>query len=164
MLFRSELAPLNALLEPAAAVTIGGKVRTKAAGVLVIAADNTLTTGDQSGRYAGTQEMNSALADRFARVIRFTHLSVADEALAVARHTGCDPRLAKIIVSCVDVARQKVRTGEVVDAPSIRQVVALIRALKIMPLQDAWEATIINRQPAESALALDSIRNAYLNE
>ena len=105
-----ELAPLNALLEPNTAVTIGGKVRTKAAGVLVIAADNTLTTGDQSGRYSGTQEMNSALADRFARVIRFTHLSVADEALAVARHTGCDPRLAQKIVSCVEVVRQKVST------------------------------------------------------
>ena len=105
-----ELAPLNALLEPAAAVTIGGKVRTKAAGVMVIAADNTLTVGDQSGRYAGTQEMNSALADRFARVIRFTHLSVSDEIDAVTRHTGCDPRLAQKIVSCVEVVRQKVST------------------------------------------------------
>ena len=159
-----ELAPLNALLEPNTAVTIGGKVRTKAAGVLVIAADNTLTTGDQSGRYSGTQEMNSALADRFARVIRFTHLSVSDEIDAVTRHTGCDPRLAQKIVSCVEVVRQKVATGEVVDAPSIRQIVAFVRALGYLSIDEAWATCIGNRQPAESDLALQAIRSACLND
>ncbi len=159
-----ELAPLNALLEPNTTVTIGGKVRTKAAGVIVIAADNTLTTGDQSGRYAGTQEMNSALADRFARVVRFTNLSIKDEVDAVVRHTGCDPRLAQKIVSCVDVVRQKVATGEVVDAPSIRQIVALVRALPLLTIDQAWATCIGNRQPEESALALQAIRAACLND
>ena len=159
-----ELAPLNALLEPAAAVTIGGKVRTRAAGVMVIAADNTLTTGDQSGRYSGTQEMNSALADRFARVIRFTNLSVKDEIDAVTRHTGCDPRLAQKIVSCVEVVRQKVATGEVVDAPSIRQIVAFVRALGYLSIDEAWATCIGNRQPAESDLALQAIRSTCLND
>jgi MoxR-like ATPase len=159
-----ELAPLNALLEPNTAVTIGGKVRTKAAGVMIIAADNTLTTGDQSGRYAGTQEMNSALADRFARVIQFTHLSMNNEIDAVVRHTGCDPRLAKLIVSTVDVVRQKVNTGEIVDAPSIRQIVAFVRALGVLSIDEAWSTCIGNRQPAESALALLAIRTACLND
>ena len=159
-----ELAPLNALLEPNTTVTIGGKVRTKAAGVIVIAADNTLTTGDQSGRYAGTQEMNSALADRFARVVRFTNLSIKDEVDAVVRHTGCDPRLAQKIVSCVDVVRQKVATGEVVDAPSIRQIVAFVRALPLLTIDQAWATCIGNRQPDESALALQAIRAACLND
>lgn len=159
-----ELAPLNALLEPNTSVTIGGKVRTKAAGVLVIAADNTLTTGDQSGRYAGTQEMNSALADRFARVIQFTNLSVSDEINAVVNHTGCDPRLAKLIVSTVTVVRQKVSTGEIVDAPSIRQIVAFVRALGVLSIDEAWATCIGNRQPAESALALLAIRTACLND
>lgn len=159
-----ELAPLNALLEPNTSVTIGGKVRTKASGVLVIAADNTLTTGDQSGRYAGTQEMNSALADRFARVIQFTNLSESDEINAVVNHTGCDPRLAKLIVSTVTVVRQKVSTGEIVDAPSIRQIVAFVRALGVLSIDEAWATCIGNRQPAESALALLAIRTACLND
>lgn len=159
-----ELAPLNALLEPNTAVTIGGKVRTKAAGVIVIAADNTLTTGDQSGRYAGTQEMNSALADRFARVIRFTHLSEADEIDAVVRHTGCDPRLAQAVVKTVGIVRSKVQSGEVVDAPSIRQIVAFIRALPLLGLDGAWDSCIAARQPDESALALQAIKAACLND
>ena len=66
-----ELATLNGFLEPNSAVSFGGQVRRRAAGVLVFAADNTLTNGDQSGRYAGTRQMNSSLADRFSRVIRF---------------------------------------------------------------------------------------------
>jgi len=159
-----ELAPLNALLEPNTAVTIGGKVRTKAPGVLIIAADNTLTTGDQSGRYAGTQEMNSALADRFARVVSFTALPIDDEIDAVVRHTGCDPRLAQMVVQCVDVVRQKVTTGEVVDAPSIRQIVAFIRALPLLSVDQAWNTAIGNRQPAESEMALQAIKTACLNE
>ena len=159
-----ELAPLNALLEPNTAVTIGGKVRTKASGVIVIAADNTLTTGDQSGRYAGTQEMNSALADRFARVIRFTHLNEADEINAVVRHTGCDPRLAQAVVKTVGIVRSKVQSGEVVDAPSIRQIVAFIRAVPLLGLDGAWDSCIAARQPDESALALQAIKAACLND
>jgi len=159
-----ELAPLNALLEPNTSVTIGSKVRTKAAGVLIIVADNTLTTGDQSGRYAGTQEMNSALADRFARIVKFTNLNENDETDAVVRHTGCDPRLANCIVKTVNIIRSKVDTGEIVDAPSIRQIIALIRSMPLLGLDEAWETCIGNRQPDESALALQAIKTACLNE
>jgi hypothetical protein len=56
-----ELAPLNGFLEPNSAVSFGGAVQRRAPGVLVFAADNTLGNGDDSGRYAGTRAMNSAL-------------------------------------------------------------------------------------------------------
>lgn len=159
-----ELAPLNGLLEPNSAVTIGGAVRTRAAGVLVFAADNTLTNGDETGRYAGTQTMNSALADRFARVIAFKHMPQAQEVDAVVRHTGCDPRLAEHVVELVNACRAKVNTGDLVDAPSIRQVIGFIRALSMLPVDDAWAAAIGNRQPSESATALDAIKKIYLSE
>jgi MoxR-like ATPase len=159
-----ELAPLNGLLEPNSAVTIGGAVRTKAAGVLVFAADNTLTNGDETGRYAGTQTMNSALADRFARVIAFKHMPQAQEVDAVVRHTGCDPRLAEHVVELVNACRAKVTSGDLVDAPSIRQVIGFIRALDMLPVDQAWSAAIGNRQPSESATALDAIKKIYLSE
>jgi len=159
-----ELAPLNGLLEPKSAVTIGGAVRTRAAGVLVFAADNTLTNGDETGRYAGTQTMNSALADRFARVIAFKHMHQAQEVDAVTRHTGCDPRLAEHVVELVNACRAKVNTGDLVDAPSIRQVIGFIRALDVLSVDDAWAAAIGNRQPSESATALDAIKKIYLSE
>ena len=159
-----ELAPLNCLLEPNSAVTIGGAVRTRAAGVLVFAADNTLTNGDETGRYAGTQTMNSALADRFARVIAFKHMPQKQEVDAVVRHTGCDPALAEHVVELVNACRAKVNTGDLVDAPSIRQVIGFIRALDVLSVDDAWAAAIGNRQPSESATALDAIKKIYLSE
>jgi MoxR-like ATPase len=158
------LAPLNGLLEPGAAVSIGGQVWRRAPGVLCVAADNTLGSGDQSGRYAGTRDMNSSLIDRFSRIVRFEFLPIKSEVDAVVRHTGCVPELAQHVIEAVNIARQKVATGDIVDAPSIRSVIGFIRALQMMPVAEAWESTIAARQPAESALALEAIRTASINE
>jgi len=159
-----ELAPLNGLLEPNSAVSIGGAVRRRAPGVLVFAADNTLTNGDDTGRYAGTQQMNSALADRFTRLIRFEHMSREAEIDAVTRHTGCNRNLVEHVVGAVLIARGKVKTGDVIDAPSIRQTVGFLRALQMMPVKMAWDSTIADRQPVESAAALESIYATCLDK
>ena len=158
-----ELAILNGLLEPNAAVTIGGSVWRRAPGVLIFAADNTLTNGDQSGRYSGTRQMNSALADRFARIVPFDFLPLSVEVEAVTRHTGCAPALAEHCLKAVHMARSKVATGDIIDAPSIRSVVAFVRALAMMPVRDAWNSAIAARQPQESALALQGIYEACID-
>jgi MoxR-like ATPase len=159
-----ELAPLNGFLEPNSAVSFGGSVQTRAPGVLVFAADNTLGNGDDSGRYAGTRQMNSALVDRFARVIQFDYLPVASEVEALVRHTGCHPKLALHILEAVYVARKQVLTGEVIDAPSIRSVIAFIRALRVLPIDKAWATTIAARQPAESLPGLSAIYASCISE
>ena len=158
-----ELATLNGFLEPNSAVTYGGAVRRRAPGVLVFAADNTLGSGDESGRYAGTRTMNSSLVDRFARVIHFDYLPLPQEVDAVMRHTGCAKQLAEHILASIRMARAKVDTGDVVDAPSIRSVIAFIRALDVLSIDDAWATTVAARQPSESAAALEAIRKATLN-
>jgi MoxR-like ATPase len=158
-----ELATLNGFLEPNSAVTYGGAVRRRAPGVLVFAADNTLGSGDESGRYAGTRTMNSSLVDRFARVIHFDYLPLPQEVDAVMRHTGCAKQLAEHILASIRMARAKVETGDVVDAPSIRSVIAFIRALDVLSIDDAWATTVAARQPSESAAALEAIRKATLN-
>jgi MoxR-like ATPase len=158
-----ELATLNGFLEPNSAVSFGGQVRRRAAGVLVFAADNTLCNGDQSGRYAGTRQMNSSLADRFSRVIRFEYLSKADEVTALVRHTQCNALLAGHVVDAINAARAKVETGDVIDAPSIRSAIAFIRALNVLSVDEAWASAVTARQPSESAAALDAIKAAYLN-
>jgi MoxR-like ATPase len=160
----AELAVLNGLLEPAAAVTIGGAVWRRAPGVLCFAADNTLTNGDQSGRYAGTRSMNSALADRFARIIHFQFLLEDQEVDAVVRHTGCNEVLARHVVQAVNICRSKVETGDIIDAPSIRSVCAFIRAVQRMPVADAWASAVAARQPAESAAGLAAVYAATINE
>lgn len=161
---QGELATLNGFLEPNSAVSYGGSVQRRAPGVLVFAADNTLGNGDSTGRYAGTRTMNSALVDRFARVIKFDYLSNADEVDALIRHTGCARDLAVHVVELLSACRAKVLTADIIEAPSIRSAMAFIRALPVLPIADAWNTTIAARQPEESAAALEAIRCAYLNE
>ena len=158
-----ELAPLNGFLEPNSAVSYGGAVRRKANGVLVFAADNTLGNGDDSGRYAGTRTMNSALVDRFARVVHFNYLPIDQEIDAVVRHTGCTEDLARHVLKAVHVARSKVTSGDIVDAPSIRSVIGFIRALAVLNVEDAWSSAVVNRQPAESHAALASVYAACID-
>jgi MoxR-like ATPase len=158
-----ELAPLNGFLEENSAVNYGGFVHRRAQGVLVFAADNTMTNGDPSGRYAKTQNMNSSLADRFARVIPFTYLDKDQEVEAIVRHTKCHPMLAEHVINAINAARAKVSTGDVIDAPSIRSALAFIRALNVLSVDEAWESTITSRQPEESRTALDAIKAAYIN-
>jgi len=159
-----ELAPLNGFLEPNSAVSFGGAVQRRAPGVLVFAADNTLGNGDDSGRYAGTRSMNSALVDRFARVVQFDYLPLSSEVEAIVRHTGCDAKLAEHIMVAVGIAREKVQTGEVIDAPSIRSVIAFVRALQILPIDKAWATTIAARQPVESLPGLTAIYLSSISE
>jgi hypothetical protein len=85
-----ELAPLNGFLEPNSAVNFGGQPQRRAQGVMIFAADNTLTNGDTSGRYSGTRQMNSSLADRFSHVVHFDFLPRDLEIEALVRHTGRD--------------------------------------------------------------------------
>ena len=158
------LAPLNSLLEAGSVTTIGNLQWRRANSVLVCAADNTLTNGDDTGRYAGTKLMNSALADRFARIVRFDFLPIDQEVEAVARHTGCTYGLARHIIGAVTLAREKVSTGDIVDAPSIRSIVAYIRALKLLSPSEAWATCIASRQPTEGAAALEAIRIAAIDE
>jgi MoxR-like ATPase len=159
-----ELAPLNGFLEPNSAVNFGGQPQRRAQGVLVFAADNTLTNGDASGRYAGTRQMNSSLADRFAHVVQFEFLPQDQEIEALIRHTGCHQALATHVVRAIHAARAKVDTGDIIDAPSIRSALAFIRGLSVLSVDQAWRSAITARQPAESRAALDAIKAAYINE
>ena len=159
-----ELAPLNGLLEPNAAVSIGGRVWRRAQGVLVFAADNTLGNGDESGRYVGTRPMNSALIDRFARVIPFTFLPKDQEIKAIVQRTGCSQILAEYVHNVIRVARAKVESADIVDAPSIRSVMAFIRALPYIPARQAWETTVVARQPSESHAVLRGLYETHIDD
>lgn len=159
-----ELAILNGFLEPDAAVSFGRQVHRRAPGALFLGADNTLGSGDESGRYVGTRTMNDAFMDRFARVIPFAFLPLQVEVDAVVGHTGCNPDLARLIIDGpIRMAREKTQTGDIVSAPSLRQVVAFIRALQFHSVEDAWVSTIASKQPAEGQVGLEAVRIATLN-
>lgn len=153
-----ELAPLHGVLERGTPrVNMGGTVWTRAPGVMVLAADNTLSNGDQSGRYSGTRQMNSALADRFALIVPVSWLPAQQEADALVGITGCAPALAADVVRVLNVCRAKAGSGDIVDAPSIRQACAWIEAMPAMGTREAWDCAIGSRQPPEGALQLEAI-------
>lgn len=158
------LNALNGFLEPGAAVTFGGTVWTKAPGVLILAADNTLGNGDQSGRYAGTRAQGAPLMNRFGQIVHMTFLPRQVETEAVVKRTGCSTKLANYVLDAISVARAKVQTGEIIDAPSIRNVMAFIESLQVLPVRDAWNTTIAAAQPAESAVALQSVYESCISE
>jgi MoxR-like ATPase len=158
-----ELATLNGFLEPNAAVSFGGLTHTRAEGVLVFVADNTFGNGDDSGRHAGTRMQNSALVDRFSRVIQFDYLPKDSEIEAITRRAGCNKAIAGAIHHAIEVARHKVKSADIVDAPSIRSAIAFARAIQVLPLRDAWTTTVVARQPAESHATLMGIFDACIN-
>ena len=158
-----ELAALNGLLEPNAAVSFGGRIWRRAPGVLVFAADNTFGNGDETGRYAGTRTQNVALIDRFSRVIPFEYLPADKEIDAIVRRSGCTLELAQHAHAAIALARTKVQQGEIVDAPSIRSVIGFCRAVQVLDPREAWETTIVARQPSESAATLRGVYEACIN-
>ena len=158
------LATLNGFLEADAVVNYGGMTHRKAQGVMILGADNTFGNGDETGRYSGTNQMNSATLDRFSRIIPFTFMPLDLETKAVVNRTGCDPRLAEHVLKAINVARSKAKDGDIVEAPSIRSVMAFIRAVKVMPVAEAWQTTVAARQPSESAPVLESIKLSCIDE
>jgi MoxR-like ATPase len=159
-----ELAVLNGFLEPNSAVSYGGMTHRRAPGVLVFAADNTLGNGDDTGRHAGTRPMNSALLDRFSLIIPFTFCPWHKRCRQWSITQVAPPIWQSTFLKAIQAARAKVETADIVDAPSIRSVVAYIRALKYLSPSEAWAKTIAARQPGESAHALEAIRLTYIDE
>jgi MoxR-like ATPase len=157
------LAVLNGLLEPGARVTIGGRVWSRASGVCIMAADNTAGSGDQTGSYAGTRQMNSAFLDRFSRLLYLGWLDRDQEIDAVAARAACKRELAAHVVDAIRVCRSKVESGTIVDAPSIRQAIGFIRALAALDPEKAWQSCIQLRQPPESAAALFAVYQSEIN-
>jgi hypothetical protein len=54
--------------------------------------------------------------------------------------------------------------GEIIDAPSIRQMVAFIEACRVLDPSEAWRSTIGARQPAESEAGMAAAYAACINE
>jgi MoxR-like ATPase len=110
------------------------------------------------------QPMNVAFGERFSLVVPFKYLDPATEAEALTRHTGCTAALAAHLVAAMGVLRSKVDSGDVIDAPSIRQMVAFIEAAQVLPVAEAWRSAIAARQPAESEAALAAVYGACIDE
>jgi hypothetical protein len=157
------LAILNGLLEVNSACSLGGVVRRRGAGVMVLGADNTMGAGDATGNYLGLKTMSAALMDRFPFKPEFDFLPMTVESLAIQKRTGCNQVLADHVVAAWHAMRGKVATGDIICAPSIRGAMAFIKACERVDPQTAWQLTVVNGSAEESVPALQAIFSACID-
>lgn len=116
-----------------------------APGVIIVAADNTNLTGDETGRYADTMVQNIALQDRFAFIVQMDYLPPSREASLLANIVGVPLTAAENMVGFAGATRKGAATGQVTSGCSLRRLVAWALACREgVPSSAAFKASIMN--------------------
>lgn len=116
-----------------------------APGVIIVAADNTNLTGDETGRYADTMVQNIALQDRFAFIVQMDYLPPNREADLLVNITGIPVDAARVMVGFAGATRKGAATGQVTSGCSLRRLVAWSLACREgVPSAAAFKASIMN--------------------
>jgi cobaltochelatase CobS len=84
-----------------------GEVVKAADGVRFIIADNTFGSGDESGAYVGTNEMNKAFVDRATIGIEMPYLGKQKEISLLVARTGIEKAAADKLATYAGLTRQK---------------------------------------------------------
>jgi MoxR-like ATPase len=159
---QGNIATLNGLIDPNKReyrIADTGEMVRAAPGVFIMGTANTNLTGDATGLYVGTSPINPALSDRFAMFVRFDYLNKAQEARVLRDRTGINKDAAEAIANLLHVCRQRAEAGNLPQAPSLRQAVAMALALKAgIPAPAAYETAVCGRAVAE---AREELRNLF---
>ena len=138
---------LQPLLDGERALTLdedGGRVVKMADGVTIILADNTNGTGDQTGQYAGTGQLNAATLDRCLVSIPVGYLDAKTEAAMVAKRTGCRLPLARKLAEFAAASRKSADKADLAEGLSPRRVVALAHLMHMgVPFALAFETAVL---------------------
>jgi len=134
-----------------------GEVVKAAPGVMFIIADNTNGTGDESGQYAGTNQANTSLVNRFKRMVRVDYLSKQQETSALMnRCPGLPQAAAEHLTDFVARARKLPEMEGV--ALSLRQMVGFVGMVKDgFSAKYAMECAILVKLPMTERAALEAM-------
>jgi cobaltochelatase CobS len=134
-----------------------GEVVRCAPGVVFVIADNTNGTGDETGQYAGTNQANTALVNRFKRMIRIDYLTKAQETAALLNHCPGTPQAAaEHIVDFMQRARKLPEMEGI--ALSLRQMVGFVGMVKDgFSAKYSMECAILVKLPATERAALETM-------
>jgi len=158
--------PLNEIVRPVCSFTVpstGERVNFNT-GHLFIAADNTNGTGDTTGMYVDTRNVNRATMDRFAFFLRFEQMSKALETRLLMLRAKCDEALAEKVWGVMDALRKKVAAGTLSDPPSIREAIAFCAALRAgFSEKEAFEAAFVSKYAEESQESMRVTFTAVFN-
>lgn len=107
-----------------------GEVVRVAPDVLLLLADNTNGTGDETGQYEATRRLNKATLDRPDVFVRFDYMSPIDEAQVIAAKTGVNKKTAAMLSKFAAFTRAKAHDGKLSHGLGLRRLLALANVLK----------------------------------
>ena len=133
--------------------------------VVFMVADNSNGHGDASGNFAGVRVQSTAFIDRFSYTFEFNYLPREQETDLVAKVSGLPANAVVMMVDLLNIAREKARDGLLTQAPSLRQLFAWADAVKAgVKVNRAYKSAVINKFPAETAVELEGIYVASIDE
>ncbi len=103
-----------------------------------------IATANIGVNYTGTHKLDGAMAGRFGYRMERDYPPQAEEEIILAKRTGVNATQAKTLVEIANLTRQRMRTGELDDAISTRNLLdcaALVAAG--MPIMQATEFTFV---------------------
>lgn len=133
-----------------------GEVVRAAPGIVFCVADNTNGSGDDTGQYAGTNQSNAALVNRFKVMVRVDYLSKAQETRALQNHTGAPREACDHVVDFFQKARKLPELEGVVL--SLRQMTGLVKmTARGFPAKVAMKVALLERLPNTERAALETL-------
>jgi MoxR-like ATPase len=133
-----------------------GEVVRAAPGIVFVVADNTNGSGDDTGQYAGTNQANAALVNRFKAMVRVDYLSKAQETKALKNHTGAPHAACEHVVDFFHKARKLPELETVVL--SLRQMTGLVKLVAAgFPSKVALRMALLERLPNTERAALETL-------
>ena len=139
-----------------------GEVIKVAPGVMLCVADNTNGSGDETGRYAGTNQSNGALVNRFKRMIRVDYLTKAQEVQALMGWTGIVEAAATHVVEFFQRARKLPEMDGAIL--SLRQMTGFVNTVKDgFSSKVAFEVAVLNAMPNTERAALEALATLEWN-
>jgi MoxR-like ATPase len=133
-----------------------GEVVRAAHGIVFVVADNTNGSGDDTGQYAGTNQANAALVNRFKAMVRVDYLSKSQETKALRNHTGAPTPACEHVVDFFHKARKLPELETVVL--SLRQMTGLVKLVAAgFPSKVALRMALLERLPNTERAALETL-------
>jgi MoxR-like ATPase len=133
-----------------------GEVVRAAPGVFFCIADNTNGAGDETGQYQGTNQANTALVNRFKRMVRVDYLTKAQETNALVNHTGIPAPAAEHVADFMARARKLPEMEGI--ALSLRQMVGFVDMVKDgFSARYSMECAILVKLPATERAAIETM-------
>jgi cobaltochelatase CobS len=127
-----------------------------APGVVFVVADNTKGFGDETGRYAGTNQSNAALVNRFKRMLVIDYMAVQAEAQALSNHTGAPLEAAEYVAGFMNRARRLPEMETVVL--SLRQMTGFVQTVQDgFTAKQAFEVCFLNQLPSVERAAIEAL-------